>query len=132
MSNGLCACGLPAKRGHTHTTVPGPGGPTCSQCGEIIISPILATEDPRNETAPMPNKVYVKPPPLPVVLIDLWDKGEAPVAPYVEEIGAYCHPHNYAEWLAIFDPWQESELPIKDPKTVYVPKNEISDRWEPR
>jgi hypothetical protein len=65
-------------------------------------------DDPRQESAPTPAKERVLPPPLPVVLIDLWDTGRAPVAPYVEDIGDYSHPHNFAEWLNIFDPWKET------------------------
>ena len=113
MSNGLCACGLPLQAKHTHRLSSGPGGLTCQDCGEIVVEPILTTSDPRNESAAKPaKKNYVVYPPLPVLLIDLWDDGRAPVAPYVEEIGAYSHPHDYEEWLSIFSPWKQDQIEV--------------------
>ena len=107
MSNGLCACGLPIASKHVHRPATNADGRRiCMDCNEILVEPILDSSDERLESVgPISTKRKLEPIPLPVLLIDMWDRGDAPVAPYVEDIGSFSHPHNYQDWLDIFVPW---------------------------
>jgi len=74
---------------HTHTTVKDPlGHDLCTVCHQIVITPILSSDDPRLQPAE-PNY-----PPLPEMLVTLYYDGpdfgyyRAPVAPYVRDVAS--------------------------------------------
>lgn len=115
-ANGLCLCGYrPPNLGgggskHEHRFLY--GGNVCTDCNATVISPILTTDDPRcgrqepgwfmGELAgPMGEN-----PPLPIMLVHLWEIGAAPVAPYVEDVSSLEKPTSKMEWDQVFTQWQ--------------------------
>jgi hypothetical protein len=63
-------------------------------CHMAIIDPILESTDPR--LAPE----YA---PLPFELVALWQNGNAPIAPYLEDIAHRMRPATLLEWQTIFE-----------------------------
>lgn len=77
------------ERHHAHTPVmDSEGHNICSTCREIIITPIMSSEDPRLQ----PEEVFYR---LPDVLVALYYEGpeygypRAPVAPYIRDVAAH-------------------------------------------
>lgn len=115
-SNGVCICGyVPEPLGaegskHKHRFLY--GGNVCTDCNATIIRPILTTDDPRcgkqepgwfmGELAgPMGEN-----PPLPIMLVHMWEINVAPPAPFIEEVSNLEKPTNKGDWLDIFTQWK--------------------------
>lgn len=112
-ANGLCVCGwAPPELGgeaskHKHRFLY--GGNVCSDCNATIVDPILTADDPRcgrqypgwghddNWFGPLGEY-----PPIPLLLVELWDNGMAPPAPFIEEVSNLEKPKNREEWVDVF------------------------------
>ena len=88
----------------------------CADCGAMIVDPILTTDDPRcGKQAPgwmsEDGKLFGpfgENPSLPIVLVELWDRGAAPPAPFIEEVSNLERPKNRNEWLDIFTQYEDT------------------------
>ena len=88
----------------------------CADCGAMIVDPILTTDDPRcGRQAPgwmsEDGKLFGpfgENPPLPIVLVELWDRGVVPPAPYIEAVSNLERPRTRDEWLDIFTQYEDS------------------------
>jgi hypothetical protein len=63
-------------------------------CHEAIIEPIFDSND---------RRLRPEYPPLPFLLVALWQDNQAPVAPYLEHIAWGLNPTTNIEWERIFD-----------------------------
>ena len=119
-ANGVCVCGYkPPELGdggskHNHRFLY--GGNVCSDCGATIINPILTSDDPRcgrQEPDWSHEGRWFGPvgenPPLPLLLVELWDEGLAPPAPFVEDVSSVEKPRDRHEWLQVFTQWDRGQ-----------------------
>jgi hypothetical protein len=72
-------------------------------CHQVLIDPILTADDPRiPEVKPLPWQEDGFNPPLPYVLVEMYERNLMPAAPYIEVVSACEHPSNINEWLWVF------------------------------